>query len=275
MNTEPNLPVAPHLLFLHIQKTAGVTMHNIIGRQYPKKNTLSIYHTEKGLAELKRLTPERASQIRLLKGHFAFGAHRFFREPCEYITMLRDPVERTISHFHFVIDSVTHNYHDMIVDSGYSLLEVLENGAIPRLDNKMVRMLSGNDSAPYGACTETMLDDAMTHLEKNFSVVGRVKNFDEFVLMCSERFHWNGYIFYRKRNAGRSRPKTEEIDKKTMDALRAHNTLDQKLYDTWSPIIEDRIARQGARFNARLASFKKKNQLLNRVLGWWPDFLTP
>src|SRR6516162_400599 len=90
------------LLFLHIHKTAGTTLHRIIEREY---NPFYIYTIEGGRIEwsvdhLKKLPLHRRAALQVVKGHMSFGLHEYLPQPSTYITFLRDPVERCISSYY-------------------------------------------------------------------------------------------------------------------------------------------------------------------------------
>lgn len=274
MNIDPKQP-AQNLLFLHIQKTAGSTLHNIMGRQYPKETIFNIYNTIDDLGKFEKLSAGQKKNIRLVKGHFPFGLHEQLEGSSEYITILRDPVERTISHFYHAAEDKTHFRYEEIRKNNYSLMDVLEKGIMPNLDNNMVRMLSGENRVPFGSCTEAMLDKAMYNLENHFSIIGLQTRFDEFVLESAARFVWEKSLYYRKSRVGKTRPQKNQLDAKTFSAVKSYNQLDQKLFDAWAPVVEKRIAEKGEKFTEELRLFKAKNASRNKYWGWWPESLTP
>src|ERR1700746_2327298 len=91
------------LLFLHVHKTAGTTLHRIIEQEY---NPFRIYTIEGGRIEwsidhLKKLSENRRVDLEVVKGHMSFGLHEYLLRPATYITFLRDPVERCISSYSY------------------------------------------------------------------------------------------------------------------------------------------------------------------------------
>src|SRR5438105_758705 len=51
---------------------------------------------------LRKLSKERLRKIRVFKGHMLFGLHEVLPQPATYITVLRDPIERTLSAYYFM-----------------------------------------------------------------------------------------------------------------------------------------------------------------------------
>ena len=107
-------------IFLHIPKAAGSTLTTIIQRQYRPEEMIKSYElirfaaaTHGNLSSLesarfrysyvKTMAPEKLAQVKVLMGHEGFGFHNLFSAPTTYITMLREPVERVISHYYDVL----------------------------------------------------------------------------------------------------------------------------------------------------------------------------
>jgi len=64
-----------NLIFLHIPKAAGTTLHSILESHYAAENTHSIYDPDEAAREFAAWPLEKREPIRLLKGHLAFGLH--------------------------------------------------------------------------------------------------------------------------------------------------------------------------------------------------------
>jgi Sulfotransferase family len=264
-----------HLLFLHIQKTAGSTTHNIIERQYRKSEIFNIYHAVKGLEQFNALTTQDITKLKIIKGHFAFGIEQRLPGSYEYITILRDPVDRVISHYYHAFEEKNHWHYNELHRRKLTFEDVLDEGTLPNLENNMVRMLSGNNRIPFGSCTREMLDKANDNLEKHFAVIGLQSRFDEFIIECAERYGWRNFLWYRKHRVGKTRPKKESVNGSVLEKIHKCTVLDQELYDRWKPVIEKRISDKGAEFAERVARFKKNNSRINKYFGWWPKSLTP
>ena len=96
-------PVENTILFLHIPKCAGTTLTEEVIKMRFKPDELIIFYDQGPLEIVNRLqgmskTVQR--KIKCIAGHFYFGIHKYFDvRPSTYITLLRDPVERIISHY--------------------------------------------------------------------------------------------------------------------------------------------------------------------------------
>lgn len=93
------------LIFLHVPKTAGTTLNRIIEWQY---NPVSIFTVDPHriratAARFKTFPEERRRRLRVVRGHLVFGIHEFLPQGAVYITMLREPVARLLSSYHFIL----------------------------------------------------------------------------------------------------------------------------------------------------------------------------
>ncbi|MCX6313023.1 MAG: sulfotransferase family 2 domain-containing protein [Bacteroidetes bacterium] len=113
------------LIFLHIPKAGGTTFHTILERFYDKEEIFDIRVVEQELRtqEFLDLNMEQKQKINLLKGHLTFGLHEQFKtSDVKYITFFRNPVDRIISHYDFVIRRPKHYLYNKVVGEKMSLL---------------------------------------------------------------------------------------------------------------------------------------------------------
>src|SRR4029077_12394403 len=93
------------LIFLHIPKTAGTTLNRIIEWQYSPLSIFTIdpYGIRATSERLKTFSEQRRRRLRMVRGHIFYGIHEFLPQGATYITMLRDPVARTLSTYYFIL----------------------------------------------------------------------------------------------------------------------------------------------------------------------------
>ena len=95
---------AQRFFFIHVMKTAGWTLREHIASHFEEDEFYPCERLEtdmlKANVELEYLTglpASRRARIRAYSGHFPFVAVELLGEEVTTITILRDPVERTLS----------------------------------------------------------------------------------------------------------------------------------------------------------------------------------
>jgi len=256
------------IVFLHIPKAAGTTLHRIIERQYPPATLLTFGADAQGsVRKFKELPEARRAEIQVLKGHMAFGLHEFFPQHATYITILRDPIERTISYYYHILRNPTHYLYQRVVPQELSIEEVVCGEMTPDLDNGQTRLLSGvwND-VPCGRCTSDMLEQAKRNLRDHFAIVGLAERFDETLLLLRRVFQWRWRgLFYVRANVTPNRPRRDRFPHSTLESLRKYNELDIELYEYAQGLFEEQAGRYRRSLAMELAFFRLVNKLM--VLG--------
>ena len=94
-------PTRP-LIFLHIPKTAGTSMMELLGRNFATGEVLRITDIHRPAADLQAEVEDAlAANCRLISGHFSFEAIAALQDQVLPFTMLRDPVARVVSLYRF------------------------------------------------------------------------------------------------------------------------------------------------------------------------------
>lgn len=258
--------IDPTVIFLHLPKTAGVTLYQIIDRQYAPQHIYNIggnFHTFEAFVSLGEADRAR---IRMLRGHQDFGLHCYLPQPATYLTLLREPVSRVISYFYFTRSRPQDHYGQVMASTQIDLKTYIESGIDISVDNLQTRMLCGiGDRLPFAACTTEHLQTAKKHLREHFAVVGLTERFDETLLLLKKALGWKN-LFYIPRNVSAERPRKSQLPPATIAAIVQANQLDGQLYEYATALFEEQVRQQGPTFAREVARW----QLVNR---WLRPFL--
>lgn len=231
------------LIFLHIPKTAGTTLRTIVNRQYPSHTILCGPGFE--LRELLRTLPEhRKRAIRVLQGHMPFGLHEYLAEPAQYITMLRDPIDRVISTYYFIMRRPRNRLYKEVVGNNMSLSDFVRSGVAPRASNQQTRAISGLRDSDI---TTRDLDIAKRNVDVYFSAVGFTEQFDESIVLFKRVLGWQD-IQYIRRNVTTDRPCASELPHSTLRLIEKHNTFDMELCEFAKKKFNDVLGEQDSLF---------------------------
>ena len=215
----------PVLAFVHIPKTAGATVTSMfVGAyteagvggagnffRYPKETRATI-------ARARWTGHWRGTQV--VVGHVPYGlfASNLARDT-RYMTFLREPVDRVLSHYH------RHIARRSL--SPMSLEEALKR-RMPEMNNLATRCLCG-DPSPLGDLPPGAVQEAKANLSA-FAFVGIQERFDESVVLL-QRMLGLDLIPYFNRHVSTGRPAVDDLPDEKRRLIRAYNRLDVELYD--------------------------------------------
>jgi hypothetical protein len=243
------------LIFLHIPKTAGTTLNRIIDRQY---NPLRIYTTHGGRVEwsisrLRNFSESRRRRYQVVRGHMSFGVHEFLPQPCTYITMLREPVDRVLSAYYYIFRRPKHPFYKQVVEDKGDVKKYLE--ITPHRANFQCKLLAGVDeNAPL---PNDCLERAKENLTKHFRVVGLSERFDESLILMNLAFGWD-VPFFMNWNVTAKRAKKQQIDPETLEAIKEHNQFDLAIYDLGKKMFEEMLEKKKDAIEAEIDRIKNK-----------------
>ena len=236
------------LVFMHVPKTAGTTLVSSLMWNYPVRSSLRVNLLGMPLSELDSIPLEQRSRLRLLYGHLPYGVHEHIPRPCSYVTIVREPVDRVISAYKYVLKTAHHRDHAEVVKGTIGLEEYVEKYWIDGRVSRQTRQLSNTYDRPLD---EQELEKAKRNLER-FLVVGLTERFEEtFVLLRRAlRFRLPLYV---TRNV--SPPL--EIPDGVREVIADPERFDLELYEFAQALFATQVARQGSSFGSEAALYRR------------------
>jgi len=142
MNKLPNAVASDDprgiIYFLHIPKTGGTTFHSFISAQFEGGKVCSahLWH------QMVVLDPKIVGGCEFIWGHFYSYLHRYLQMPMRYITMLRHPLERALSHYAHVRNNAGHYFHRKALEQGTFSNYIGDPEIAPTLNSFQARSLT-------------------------------------------------------------------------------------------------------------------------------------
>jgi hypothetical protein len=233
------------IIFTHIPKTSGVSLLRELIE--PNFRPEQMY----GYRKLNLFVSDMRKDYRFVRGHVPYGLHRFTNRSVQYITFLRDPIDRAISFYYFVQqDGENPATRHPLCDYAESvtLKKFYENTAF---QDYQTRFLCGFLSLKYHwifgtkALKPLVLKTAIGHLKNNYACFGLLEKRDESLELFRHRFGWGDSQSVPHMKKTRNRPRVNDVDAETLAALKAGNSLDIQLYNHATQL-----------FNANYQSFR-------------------
>jgi hypothetical protein len=255
-------PVSPTVIFLHIGKTAGSTLRQVIRRNYRSADILKAQRPggprEATLEDFARIPESRRAVARLVMGHTIFGVHELVPGPSTYVTVVREPVKLVLSQYRFVLRRPYHRFHQRVTSQGMGLADYIRSGMSIEVDNGQTRAIAGDTSTPFGQCTEEMLRRAKRNIEEYFSVAGLTERFDETLLLFREALGWT-HLCYVRANVSPDRS-SSNLPTEAAALIEEHTALDRELYGFVRQRFEAALA-EVPDFDRKLHRFRRMNAL--------------
>lgn len=266
------------IAFVHVPKTAGTTLNSILSHQYAAEQTFEVMM--RGMSWIKprsSLIPKPLIQfsklrrlkfalkpphsVRLVSGHFDMSLRNRLPADTQYFTLLRDPIERAISHYHHYRRMTDDAIHPLAMRS--TLAKWVSECGLVEMDNGQTRRFAGEMNLPCGRVTPQMLERAKANLATHFTVVGLTERFDETLMLLQQAFNWSTYGFL-SRNIGKNRPPRSQVDDATLAVIAQCNHYDLILYQYAEALFQKALNERCPAINARRLSLVRKNQRSDR-----------
>lgn len=166
--TSPDSPA--QLIFVHLPKTGGFSLHAALERALPAGSVLRIADRAAQQA-FAAMRPEQVAPYSLTSGHFTFEEARArARAGAQFATLLRDPVARLLSAFNYMSTWEGHPLHASFRNRGFAQF-IADSGQ--DLAAEACRQLTGRNTAA----------EAIAVLEKDYALVGTTARLPDVSLL--------------------------------------------------------------------------------------------
>lgn len=241
------------IIFAHMPKAAGISLNVVMRKQYPSDSVLEIdphVHRKIRYGNLMNMPLRQTLQLKAVSGHELFEIHEWIPNPFIYITVLRDPVERVLSFYSYILSSPTHHMHNEMVSTNMSLDDFLSwQRSAGEVMNLQCKLLSSK--YPYREShMPTVFAKAKNNLETYF-LVGLTEQLGEALDLFTKVFHWNNVTIERE-NVTPNRIHRKDVSPSVIQKIEQANEYDMELYEIGKRLFTEQLRDPEAAFAQHL-----------------------
>src|SRR3954447_9823437 len=242
------------LVFVHVPKTAGTTLREILNMAEPVARSRALGNVFKGgggvdkgaISRLRNPDGLDLTGVGLVRGHVPLGIREYLpqhlpkQRNLDCFTFLRDPTDRTLSHYFQIRENGARRGTPTKLSlarlpADPTLDDMLEAGYVH--DNLHTRMLSG-DPEPFGKVTDEMLERAKENLREELVFFGLTERFDESLVLAKRRLGFRAILYRSEARVNDNRPRGDTVPDELAQAAERCNLYDIELYRYATELFE-------------------------------------
>jgi len=190
------------IIFNHVPKAGGSSLYYFFQELFGEERVYRFHSREVtgSTLTMEKLTDQQKEVFKIFQGHFRYGYHRIFSEPCLYIGVMRHPVDRIISNYFY---TKTRGREDRKLEAEkMTLTEFVED----QMKDKKRSFGAAQSNILTG---ETKLAAAKAVIEKDFLMCCATEQLDRFQTVLA-RLYGRPDLAPERRNVTNSGDKAGE-----------------------------------------------------------------
>ncbi|HEX7360783.1 MAG TPA: hypothetical protein VF283_09855 [Bryobacteraceae bacterium] len=238
------------IYFFHIPKTAGMSVWHFLEQAFPPDEICPWWLWD----QLITVPREELGKWRVFRGHFLSHLEPYLGKPLATFTFLRDPLERSISHYCHVRRDPNHPYHSHAVQM--SLAEFcVQPETRHMIENYQAVYLANSPRDPMSVAGDlsperlaqfelqvrlehpdgilnpaTLFEHAKARLA-SFFAIGCTEDFVNSVKKISYAFHRTPPVSIDRQNVNPEPLSSANLDSATRSLIRNLTEVDRRLYE--------------------------------------------
>jgi hypothetical protein len=227
-------PKPGRVLFDHLPKCGGTTVTRYLRLNYARR---VVFQTDgrrpaNSVAKFRLLPKAERYRYRLVSGH---GAHRlldYVHPDTLAVTILRDPIQRVISHYYYVRQAKQHYLHRAIVEGGVTLEGYVSSGLSAEVRNWYTTHFSGLSIEEAERDPDRAVTLACETIRDRYQIVGFLDDLATAMARLRQQAKLcTAFAPDVALNRSRTRPALDVLPVATLKSIAEANALDVRLYE--------------------------------------------
>ena len=241
------LPPKPQrLLFDHMYKCGGMSLIAYLQMHYPARKAFltGTPNLDASVERFRALPTARRNSYQLICGHSANALIDYCHPSTTIVTLLRDPVDRIVSHYFYVKENPTHHLYQVIHERNLSLKNYATSEISAELSNWYTIHFSGMEPPEVEQNPEEAYEKALNCLLSRYHLIGFLDRITDFTAALRRKVRLRYPFGDTRRNVTRRRLPLDQVTQSARQSIYEANRLDVALYDSLlakrgrDPVIE-------------------------------------
>ena len=235
------------VVFDHLPKCGGTSINRYLTTSFPKRRTFALngINPNKSVQFFLNLTTKKRYRTKLVYGHLANRLFDVTHPESIRATVLREPIDRIISHYYYVKRNKDHYLYKKVVEENIQLSEYCYNDLSNELQNWYVTHFTGLSISEVEKNPKKSVESAFKNIIDKYHVIGFQDDIPLFIDNLKQAANINTQFKNEILNVTKKRIGTSQLDKSVLEKISKKNSLDIELFN-------------------RLYNFKKKEITKNK-----------
>ena len=223
---------AGRVLFDHLPKCAGSAIDTYLGAQYPRRH---VFKTDpnfprESVAKFRKMSEIDRFRYRLVVGHMAHDLVELVHPETTKLTILREPIDRIVSHYYYVLQQDQHYLHDRVVGENIKLEQYATLGLSEELSNWYTTHFTGWTLDEVNRNPTGALKCALEVVTQKYDIVGFQNDLPGVAEQIRTAARFTDAFENAMTNQTRKRLSLREISDEARKSIGGANAVDLDLY---------------------------------------------